>query len=169
MARDRTARARIRQLLARSGPVRDPSGYASGELKDAIGYQGSSVAFIQLIAAMERDGEIVRRIRGKRTYEIAATEKTIKSVETYSHTGPAEPEDALAAMGIELDYDALARAVLRELWASAKASTAAPGANSGSEHEEYTRRLEAARSQLDELLDPARHRSGTSAPSASKG
>ncbi len=39
MARDRTARARIRELLAANGPVIDPSGYATGELKDAIDYQ----------------------------------------------------------------------------------------------------------------------------------
>ena len=70
MSRDRTARTRIRQFLSTSGPIVDPSGYATGVLKDAIGYSGSSVAFIQLIAAMDRDGEIEREIRGKRTYKI---------------------------------------------------------------------------------------------------
>lgn len=164
MARDRTARARVRQLLATDGPVRDPSGYASAELKDAIGYRGSPVAFIQLIAAMERDGEIVRKIRGKRTYAIAATEQTIESVGVHSESGAAEPEDALAAAGLELDYDALAKAILRQLWSAAKATASASATDAPQpEHDEYTRRLEAARSQLDELLDPARLRSGTSA------
>lgn len=168
MARDRTARARIRRFLATSGPLRDPSGYASGALKDAIGYRGSSVAFIQLIAAMERDGEIVREVRGKRTYAIAATEKAIESA---GARPPAvdEPGDALAAAGLELDYDALAKALLRQLWSAAKAAAGASAtpetARSGSAQDEYKRRLAAARSQLEELLDPARHRSGT----ASKG
>ena len=71
MSSDRTARARIRQYLATHGPVVDPSGYATGVLKDAIGYTGSSVAFIQLVTAMSKDQELSRSIRGKRTYRIS--------------------------------------------------------------------------------------------------
>lgn len=164
MARDRTARARVRQLLATSGPVRDPSGYATGDLKDAIGYSGSAVAFIQLVAAMERDGEIVRKIRGKRTYEIAATPQTVESATTFPESGGAAARPRDAGARIELDYDELAKAILRQLWAGAKANApVADAAPPVAEHDEYTRKLEAARAKLDELLDVERHRSDTSA------
>jgi hypothetical protein len=69
--RDRTARSRIREHLARHGPIMDPSGRATSLLKDAIGYEGSPVAFIQLVTAMDKSSEIEREIRGKRTYRIS--------------------------------------------------------------------------------------------------
>lgn len=43
---------------------------ASTRLAEAVGYPGSSVAFAQLLSGMERDGLIVREVRGKRTYRI---------------------------------------------------------------------------------------------------
>ncbi|MFE7069079.1 hypothetical protein ACFU96_03150 [Streptomyces sp. NPDC057620] len=171
MARDGSARARVRQLLVTSGPVRDPSGYTSAVLKEAVGYRGSAVAFIQLIAAMERDGEIVREIRGKRTYGIAASEETAESFRAQSEAvEAATSQDASPVAGLEIDYDALAAAILRQLWSAAKSPEARQGVKAGPEQggpeqagqvqpdpqrDEYTRRLEAARSQLDELLGPA--------------
>lgn len=173
MARDGSARARVRQLLVTSGPVRDPSGYTSAVLKEAIGYRGSAVAFIQLIAAMERDGEIVREIRGKRTYGIAASKETAESFLAQPRPPAAVADDGLATADIEIDYDQLAAAILRQLWSAAKSPVAQQGVQdvkAGSEQvgseqagpaqpdprpDEYTRRLEAARSQLDELLGPA--------------
>lgn len=122
MVRDRTARMRVRQYLASSGPILDPSGLATAVLKQRIGYKGSSVAFIQLIAAMERDEEIVREIRGKRTYRIEAAPRTD------AHPDPEpdeiqEPPPAQAAKAPantpQLDYDTLAKAIVTEFWAAA--------------------------------------------------
>lgn len=100
MGRDRTARHRIRRHLATHGPLEDRQGLATKRLKEAIGYQGSPVAFIQLVAAMERDGEISRDIRGKRTYRIDTGERPV---------GPTTPAAPV------VDYDALARSIVREL------------------------------------------------------
>jgi hypothetical protein len=47
---------------------------ASTRLAEAVGYPGSSVAFAQLLSGMERDGLIVREVRGKRTYRITLTD-----------------------------------------------------------------------------------------------
>jgi hypothetical protein len=47
---------------------------ASTRLAEAVGYPGSSVAFAQLLSGMERDGLIVREVRGKRTYRITLPE-----------------------------------------------------------------------------------------------
>jgi hypothetical protein len=162
MSRDRTARTRIRQFLASSGPIVDPSGYATGVLKDAIGYSGSSVAFIQLIAAMDREGEIEREIRGKRTYKIEGV--GVPPTPSAGAVAPLAATGALASVvtpgqpTIELDYKLLAQALVRELLA---ATAAAQGAGAGvtasddrveAERDEYARRLETARNQLDELL-----------------
>lgn len=43
---------------------------ASTKLAEAVGYPGSSVAFAQLLSGMERDGLLIREVRGKRTYRI---------------------------------------------------------------------------------------------------
>lgn len=167
MARDRTGRTRVCQLLATQGPVADSSGYATSVLKDAVAYQGSAVAFIQLIAAMERDGEIVREIRGKRTYRIAASESTLAA---HADATPA-PAAAPAARpslrlpdfpDVEVDYERLARALVRELWTAAQTSgapgdleRAAEARALREERDDYARRLEAARRNLDELLADA--------------
>lgn len=172
MARDRTARTRIRNHLVTHGPVDDPSGHATGALKDAIGYQGSSVAFIQLIAAMDADGEIVRDIRGKRTYRISggpALDRTPALTGTPSGPALADLGDVRGAVvrteagALVIDYDELARALVRELWTFATAQAAPAGTSAElelrAEHErmtaerdEYARRLELARTKLDELL-----------------
>jgi hypothetical protein len=163
MSRDRTARTRIRQHLAASGPIVDPSGYATGVLKDAIGYSGTPVAFIQLIAAMDRDGEIQREIRGKRTYRIEGVgvppTPSVGVVTPVTH--PATTAVAVPGQApIQLDYKLLAQALVRELLASTAAAQELAGATAatveserlGAERDEYARRLEAARVQLDELL-----------------
>ncbi|GAA1948178.1 hypothetical protein GCM10009798_04180 [Nocardioides panacihumi] len=156
MSRDRTARIRIRQLLATSGPIVDPSGYATGVLKDAVGYTGSSVAFIQLIAAMDREGEIQREIRGKRTYKIEGV-----GVPPTPSAGALHPADqasaveAIAAPGlpaVEIDYKLLAQAIIRELAAEVRPAAAADDDRLAAERDEYARRLAVARQQLDQLL-----------------
>jgi hypothetical protein len=67
-------RDRIITHLAEVGEIADPAGMASTRLAEAVGYPGSSVAFAQLLSGMERDGLIVREVRGKRTYRITLTD-----------------------------------------------------------------------------------------------
>jgi hypothetical protein len=63
-------RDRIVAHLAATAEIADPTGMASTKLAEAVGYPGSSVAFAQLLSGMERDGLIMREVRGKRTYRI---------------------------------------------------------------------------------------------------
>jgi hypothetical protein len=63
-------RDKIISHLATVDEINDPAGMASTRLAEAVGYPGSSVAFAQLLSGMERDGLIIREIRGKRTYRI---------------------------------------------------------------------------------------------------
>jgi len=67
-------RDRIITHLAAAGEIADQAGMASTRLAEAVGYPGSSVAFAQLLSGMERDGLIVREVRGKRTYRITLTD-----------------------------------------------------------------------------------------------
>lgn len=148
--RDRTARSRIRKYLAEHGPVVDPSGRATAVLKDAIGYEGSSVAFIQLVTAMDNSKEIEREIRGKRTYQISALDSGSPAV-TPSHARTATaaaPSVTQPGTGtqIEVNYDELARALLRETWRlaeMARSQTATAG---------ETSELEATRQERDQLI-----------------
>jgi len=152
MSRDKTARTRIRQYLQTQGAVDDPNGYATSVLKDAIGYEGTPVAFIQLIAAMDRDGEITRTVRGKRTYRITGNEVA-------ASTPALVPAQSVvqSAAPVEIDYDRLARAVVREFFLQAAAGN--PVANSDTqaerlraERDEYALMLEMARLRLGALL-----------------
>ena len=160
MSRDRTARTRIRQYLATSGPIVDPSGYATSLLKDAVGYTGSAVAFIQLIAAMDRDGEIEREISGKRTYKIEGIGVPVMpSSEARASTGQTTVITGSGLPTIELDYKRLAQALVAELLsATAEAQReTAPAASTttdqiAAERDQYARRLEIARNQIAELL-----------------
>ncbi|MGW4823926.1 hypothetical protein ACWEP4_34525 [Streptomyces sp. NPDC004227] len=132
-------------------------------LKDAIGYTGSSVAFIQLIATMDREGEIAREIRGKRTYKIEGL--GVPPTPSAAALAPAEPAGATATVtvpgqpSIEIDYKLLAQAMIRELLVATAAAQEASVAGSSvdedqlkAERDEYARRLELARAKLDELL-----------------
>jgi hypothetical protein len=149
MARDRTARTRIRRELAERGPVEDQHGLATKLLKDAVGYVGSPVAFIQLIAAMERDGELEREIRGKRTYRISVPEPGARPT---AAPEPAALETDTGPMAV--DYDLLARSLLRELSGAAPAvldEMRAENQRIAEERDDYARRLELARAKLEEL------------------
>jgi hypothetical protein len=154
MSRDRTARTRIRQYLRTHGPIDDPTGYATSALKDAIEYQGTAVAFIQLIAAMDREGEIAREVRGKRTYRIALGRAEEAAPET-PRTAPADG-GVLVAQPVEIDYDRLARAVVREFFVqTAQHAMAGTGSAVGrlrAERDEYALQLEMARLRLGALL-----------------
>ena len=71
MARDQTVRRRIVEYLTEHGPVRDASGRATALLKDAVGYEGSDTGFTQLVSAMAKSGNLMREVRGKRTYRVS--------------------------------------------------------------------------------------------------
>lgn len=178
VARDRTARTRIRNYLVAHGPVSDPSGHATSVLSDLVSYEGSAVAFIQLIAAMDRDDEIVREIRGKRTYRISASRAAQLAVGP--RPAPADPlavplEQAVAESSgaLRIDYNKLAHALVRQLSGDTIGAPAGPTRAAGEsraeieadiaalraerdrmikERDEYARRLQSARVQLDELL-----------------
>jgi hypothetical protein len=143
----------MRDYLRTHGAIEDPAGYATTVLKDAIGYTGTAVGFIQMVAAMDRDGEIVREIRGKRTYRIA-----LSQVDDAALDAPRPGQHGAPAAGqqIEIDYDGLARAIVREFFAQATqpalADSQAAAGRLGAEREEYALRLEIARLRLDALL-----------------
>ena len=165
--RDRTARSRVREYLSQHGSIQDPSGRATALLKDAVGYEGSAVAFIQLVAAMDKAGEIRREIRGKRTYGIAATESGAAPARHAVRRDTTAQRD-LAGSRLDIDYDELARALLREVWSMAAANspyaTTSPTANTSldavrterdrllAERDDYARRLQLARQQLSALI-----------------
>jgi hypothetical protein len=154
MNRDKSARTRIQQYLRTHGPVDDPTGYATSVLKDATEYQGTAVAFIQLIAAMDRDGEIAREVRGKRTYRISLGQAHQALPVVLRPDSAAD--GAQAAQPIEIDYDRLARAVVREFFAqTSQNATADSGQAMGrlrAERDEYALLLEMARLRLGALL-----------------
>jgi hypothetical protein len=152
----------MRDYLRTHGAVEDPAGYATTVLKDAIGYAGTAVGFIQMVAAMDRDGEIVRDIRGKRTYRIALSQADSTALAAPRLDVPAAAAAAAAAanQAVEIDYDGLARAIVREFFAQAGPPAPAPALTDGqaaagrlgAEREEYALRLEIARLRLDALL-----------------
>jgi hypothetical protein len=150
--RDRTARSRIREYLAEHGPIVDPSGRATAVLKDAIGYEGSPVAFIQLVTAMDKSSEIVREIHGKRTYRISGMGSgTAAAPSRRGRTVTHSAAPALAAhpgtgSHLDVDYDELARALLRETWRLAEL------ASSQGTSAEDARELEVARQERDQLI-----------------
>ncbi|HZT64678.1 MAG TPA: hypothetical protein VFA11_02710 [Acidimicrobiales bacterium] len=118
MARDTTARQRIVSYLANHGPLEDSSGRAASALKDAVGYPGSQLGFSQLLAAMERDGQIGREIKGKRTYRVW-TDTDASAVVPFSAIpvapalhGAGRRDDDDSDDGI--DYDELAQTLLRQ-------------------------------------------------------
>jgi hypothetical protein len=152
-ARDRTARSRIREYLAEHGPIADPSGRATAVLKDAVGYEGSPVAFIQLVTAMDKSSEIEREIRGKRTYRISGLGSgTSAGTSPRARTATAPPGSsslsarADAGTHLDVDYDELARALLRETWRLAEL------AHAQATSAENSRELEVARAERDQLI-----------------
>jgi hypothetical protein len=162
-ARDRTARSRIRSYLAEHGPVVDPSGRATAVLKDAIGYEGSPVAFIQLVTAMDKSREIERNIRGKRTYQISGLADGGPAIAPSPVRVAAPVRHPGTSLQIEVDYDELARALLRETWRLAgKGSTEISELQAVrqerdqliAERDEYARRLQ----QLSVMINGERSR-----------
>jgi hypothetical protein len=166
--RDRTARTRIREFLAEHGPIEDSSGRATSILRDSVGYKGSSVAFIQLITAMDKANEIVRDLRGKRTYKIAvpAIEASLASHTTLGaeHFPVTGVRRLSSDLPVGVDYDELARALLREGWKGFRAGGGAENESAlldsarrenallAAECDEYAKRLQTALQQLVSLV-----------------
>ncbi|MBV9382786.1 MAG: hypothetical protein JOY82_04360 [Streptosporangiaceae bacterium] len=90
-------RDRVIAHLAAVTEVADRTGMASTRLAEAVGYPGTSVAFAQLLSGMERDGLIVREVRGKRTYRITLSPATAESAT--AGAGAAERAAARAPAG----------------------------------------------------------------------
>lgn len=100
-------------------PVFDKTGKATQILAERSGYVGTPSGLAQLLKSMEADGEIVRDVRGKRTYSIQipgtrAMESTPASSEPVETPAPASPAPAF-------DYDALAGSLLERVIAAAMA------------------------------------------------
>ena len=118
MPRDTTVRQRVIEYLANDGPIEDKGGRATSRLKEAVGYAGGDAGFIRIVSLMAESGEVLREVRGKRTYRIAVSDDV-------AATAPRRPPSTVAAStrresdggtatgaAGELDYDELAAALL---------------------------------------------------------
>jgi hypothetical protein len=114
-----SARQQIIDYLVHHGSLIDPSGRATAKLREAIGYRGSQGGFTQLIATMDKAGELVRDVHGKRTYRIAA----VAASSAVSDQSPdVNHDEGDGVDGGETDYDQLAAALLVQV-----VQTIAPG------------------------------------------
>jgi hypothetical protein len=110
--RDTTVRQRVVDYLIEHGPVEDASGRTTSQLKEAVGYTGGDAGFIRIVSLMAEAGEVVREVRGKRTYRIAVSaENAAAGRQSSSRPAPARGGADSAERG-ELDYDELAAALL---------------------------------------------------------
>jgi hypothetical protein len=103
------SRQQVAQYLAQHGPFEDSSGRATTKLKEVLGYEGTNAGFTQLIANMDRAGELTREVRGKRTYRIMAAGDTRTSNVDHSLNGADDADDT------EMDYDRVASALLLQV------------------------------------------------------
>jgi hypothetical protein len=144
-------RQQVAQYLARNGPFEDSSGRATAKLKEALGYAGTDAGFTQLIANMDRAGELTREVRGKRTYRISAV----------SDAFPSGVDDSLtAADGAEMDYDKVASALLLQVVQTLSEGKRKPG-NDGSWARRRIERLEGRINDLERDLLQAKAESRT--------
>ncbi len=136
MARVSEFRERIVDYLTTNGPIEDASGRATSVLKEAVGYESGDAAFGALISSMEKDGQITRYIRGKRTYRISAASEPAAAA-----TPPAAPPTIEA-----IDYDELAAALLART-AQVLAASQEPAGSAGWAR----RRIDQLEGRIDEL------------------
>jgi uncharacterized protein YicC (UPF0701 family) len=97
-------RQQVVQHLTQHGPIEDPAGRATAKLRQALDYQGSEASFTQLIANMDRAGQLSREVKGKRTYRIVPVDSSPSDV----HNKPARMQQT----NVDMDYDTLASALL---------------------------------------------------------
>ena len=100
MSRTSAYRQVIVDYLTTNGPVEESSGRATAVLKEAVGYEKGDAGFAQLVSSMDEEGQIVREIRGKRTFKISMRSE----VAVNAPTSPPDTPD--------IDYDELAAALL---------------------------------------------------------
>ena len=118
---------------------------ASTRLAEAVGYPGSSVAFAQLLSGMERDGLIMREVRGKRTYRITLPEgvAAARAMKAAGRQAAAGAGGRLADAGLVntgLGHADLASAAVATAGMTAFPGTPAP-AGGGFDYDELARRL----------------------------
>ncbi len=119
MPRRSSTRQDIVDFLEANGSINDRDGRATAALKRAVGYAGNDSAFIQLVSAMARDGQIDRVVRGRRTYELRLPSPSEdRTGSSSAHEGaPRPPAPVVTASGQpdaadSIDYDELAAAML---------------------------------------------------------
>jgi hypothetical protein len=139
---DSNARRRALERLLAQGEIFDASGRAASILRSDIGYLATSAGFAQLLASMERAGEIRREIRGKRTYRITVGPNADLEDAGAGRPNESSPDDLVATpaedgadgafplpiSGSDIDYDELGLAVLRS---AARALLSQPGSPEG--------------------------------------
>ena len=99
-------RQQVAQYLVEHGPFEDATGRATAKLREVLGYEGTQAGFTQLIANMDRAGQLTREVRGKRTYRITAVADALPSGVDSSFDG---------ADNTEMDYDKVASALLLQV------------------------------------------------------
>jgi hypothetical protein len=107
--RDTTVRQRVVDYLIEHGPVTDASGRATSQLKEAVGYGGGDAGFIRIVSLMAEAGEVVREVRGKRTYRIAVSGEAAAQL---PRPRPVATPGTAALEAEGFDYDELAAALL---------------------------------------------------------
>jgi hypothetical protein len=131
-------RKQVAQYLTEHGPFEDSTGRATAKLREVLGYEGTDASFTQLIANMDRAGQLTREIRGKRTYRIIAAGDAL----------PSSTDDSLDAVdGAEMDYDKVAAALLLQV-----VQTLSEGKRQrGSDGSWARRRIERLESRINDL------------------
>jgi hypothetical protein len=159
--RDTTVRQRVIDFLVERGPVEDKSGRATSRLKQSVGYQGGDAGFIRIVSLMAESGDLVREVRGKRTYRISLSAE-LAARTPLSSTRPSTGLSVMSrpAPDGQIDYEQLAAAVLSRV---AKAVSDAEGTdrrNAGDDRAAWARRridqLEAKVATLQRELARAR-------------
>ncbi len=102
-------RQQVEQYLIQHGPFEDSSGRATAKLKEVLGYEGSNAGFTQLIANMDRAGQLTREVRGKRTYRITAVADAVNAPLSRVESSLDVADNA------EMDYDKVASALLLQV------------------------------------------------------
>ncbi len=100
-------RQQVTRYLAQHGPLEDRTGRATAKLREALSYEGSEASFTQLIANMDRAGQLTRQVKGKRTYRIEAIEHG-----SHEEADQAAVADSVDPDGAVMDYDEVASALL---------------------------------------------------------
>lgn len=175
MARDTGARHRILRYLRENGGIYDRSGRATHELKTAVGYEGSTVGFTQLLASMATAGLVLREVRGKRTYRISLPPSAMRPMDGAPMTDrmgrvdgapasalePSAPDGSGAGVpisiermagGAEVDYDLLAARLLRQV----ARNLSDPSSGSNAAAQRRIRSLETRVSELERELARSR-------------